>query len=158
MGAFRVRRPRSVGDNNRPSRKYNATCVYGQPLGAHASDNDAFAVATGKNFMGFCSRAVTAGGPALADHVYPGRLELPYKQNDEVTLIDAEEIEVPSTMCLLSGTGLVDGTTARGTAISFNAAGLFYIAQAGDIPYFTVAGQLAAEDADETFRLVLQRS
>jgi hypothetical protein len=124
------------------SRKYAAAALRGTPLGAHASDNDSFALAGPKNFMGFLERDCTLTGPTLADHVYPGRLELPYKAGYEVSVIKASAFEAEgSNYLLLSGTGALSNSTAIGTPVTVEN-GLLRVAVLGtDIPYWTVSAK-----------------
>lgn len=122
----------------------------GMPMGAaigdssaSAADDNSFELAgwttAGQNFLGFLERDCTVAGPTLADHVYPGRLELPYKVGQKVTLIKAAAVEAEGLdRIMTSGTGLLSSSTAVGTKISFRA-GKFAAAQSGEIAYFTLA-------------------
>ena len=129
----------------------NFAASRGTPLGALTTDTSASAAAAnsfelagangnyGQNFLGFLERDCTVAGPTLADHIYPNRLELPYKVGTEVSVIKAAAVEAEGTDFLLtSGTGALTTSTAVGTKISFRN-GKFSAAQSGEIAYFTVA-------------------
>lgn len=135
---------------------YDAAALRGTPLGAHATDPTKFVLAgtasdpaaTGSNFLGFLERDCTAAGPTLADHIYPGRLELPYKAGTEVSIIKAAEVEAEGTdrINVGSGTGQLNGSTVVGTKVSFRA-GKFSAWVANETAYFTVsANNLEASD------------
>lgn len=132
------------------SRKYASAAVRGTPLGAHATDGESFALAGPKNFMGFLERDCTVEGPTLADHIYPGRLELPYKAGYEVSVIKASEFEAEGTdYLLLSGTGYLSSTTAVGTPITVENGKLRVAVLGTDNPYWTVSAKgLTPVDTD----------
>lgn len=114
----------------------------GTALGPHASDPNQCDMADGKNFIGFVMRDVNVGGPSLADHVYPNRLELPYALGTEVSMEKAYEVDAEGAGFLVtSGTGALSVATAVGATISFND-GRFYAAQTGDQVFYRVSAIL----------------
>lgn len=128
------------------SRVFESTGSRGLALGPHASDVTKAIVADGDQFLGFLTRDVTADGAVLADHVYPGRLELPFKSGGEVALEKADEIEVEGEagnagLLITSGTGAIATNTAVGTALSFSA-GKLYQAQGADQVFYRLSGQI----------------
>ena len=153
MAEFEIRRGYP---GNNISRKYASAAVRGLALGAHASDPESAALAGGTNFIGFLTRAVQVGGPVLADHVYPGRLELPFNAGDEVSLCKADEVELEdkllvgtaTTRLVTSGTGAISTSTSVGAELSFTS-GKVYVKQSGDITYYTLSAQLTPETAGQ---------
>ena len=125
----------------------------GLALGAHATDPEQLALATGKTFTGHLTRRVVVGGMSLADRVFgvtsavPVGTESGFTDGMEVTVEKAEEIEVEGASYIqLTGTGLINGATAIGTPLSF-VNGLFYVAQAGDTAYYNLtANNLTSSD------------
>jgi hypothetical protein len=105
------------------------------------------------HFVGFLTRNVTVTGPALADHVYPGRLELDVKVGDACSLEKADAVEAESSVYLMdSGTGAIDANTAVDSPLAFKQ-GRFYVAQSGDTPYFKLAAHLTPEDSGNATRI-----
>ncbi len=126
---------------------FDAAADRGTPLGAHATDATKFVLAgsanapsaTGSNFIGFLERGCTVLGPTLADHIYPGRLELPYKAGTEVSVIKAAEVEVEGAdRILTSGTGTLDTNSVVGIKVTFRN-GKFSAWQTGETAYFTLS-------------------
>lgn len=151
MSKFNITRPSA---SRYVSGKYTGTALRGAPMGAHASDDEAFAVATGTNFIGFVTRPVTADGDVLANHIYPGRIETDFKSGGYVTLEKADEVEVAGADYIdNSGSNAITSETTVGTKVSF-AAGKFAAAEGTDIAYFTLSAQLGNDgDGDNTVRL-----
>src|SRR5690242_7678902 len=107
------------------SRVLNVAAPRGTPIGPHDTDPTAGQLATPTKYLGVLLRDCTVTGPVLADHVYPGRLELPYKVGDAVSLAKVQEIEVEgppnnsgaagnSGLLVTAGTGAITATTAVG--------------------------------------------
>ena len=147
MASFVITK-RSARENE--SRTLNTAVPKGAPLGAHATNADEFAPATGTNFLGFASRAVTAGGPDTVDYLLPGRSvdDFPFKVGDKVTAEFADQVRVAGANLVQQTTGTagdLSPTTAVGTLVSF-AAGKFYAAQAGDVPLFTLTAHCGTDD------------
>jgi len=146
MSQFEIRRPYR-GDHI--SRKIANAAARGIAYGSHASDPASADLAGGTNFLGFVTRDVVAGGPVLADHVFPGRLELPFTAGDECSLCKADEIEVEGDlnnggMLTTSGTGAITGGSSVGAALSFNN-GKLRAAQGGDQVFYRLSAQLTPE-------------
>lgn len=67
-----------------------------------------------KPLAGCLTRDVKVGGPTLADHVYPGRLELPFTAGLQASFEKAEEFEAEGTDYLAASGGggaITSGTT-----------------------------------------------
>lgn len=141
------------------SRKFASAAVRGHAVGSHATDPDtAIAATTTNNFLGFLAREVTAAGPLLADHVYPGRLELVDKAGNEVS-IDPPPLEVDlegSDYLTASGsTGGLHTGIAPGTELAF-ASGKVRVKQSGDVSRYILDAQLTPETAGNVrIRMVL---
>ena len=128
------------------SRVFDSTGSRGLALGPDASDVTKAAVADGDQFLGFLTRDVTSTGPVLGDHVYPGRLELPFVAGGEVTLEKADEVEVEGEaanagLVVTSGTGAITTDTAVGTGLSFYG-GKWREVQTGEIAFYRLSGQI----------------
>lgn len=128
------------------SRIFDSTGVRGLALGPDPSDSTKAVVADGDQFLGFLTRDVTTDGPVLADHVYPGRLELPFKSGSEVSLEKADEVEVEGEagnagLLVTSGTGAITTGSTVGTALSFSG-GKLYAAQGSDQVFYRLSAQL----------------
>lgn len=133
------------GAGNSISRKFASATSRGVALGAKSDDATSAQLAQGTNFIGFVTRDVTTDGPALADHVYPGRLELPFKAGQEVAIEQADEIEAEGgTYLVTSGTGAISGSTAVGSKLSFKD-GKLRVKQSADDAYFMLEAQLTPE-------------
>lgn len=148
---FQITRP--SGARN-VSGKFTGLANRGQPMGAHASDDESFAYAAGTNFIGFVTRPVTADGDVLTNHVWPGRIESDFKSGGYVSLEKADEVEVAGAAYIMnSGLQAISADTAVGTQVSF-ASGRFAAKGESDIPYFTLTAQLGNDgDGDFTIRL-----
>jgi hypothetical protein len=110
-----------------------------------ATPTQAKLAGAGGHFAGFLTRNVTATGPTLADHVYPGRIELDVKQGLECSLEKADAVEAEGpTHVLDSGTGLIDMNTAADTELAFRE-GKFAVKQNGETAYYKLAAQLTPE-------------
>jgi len=95
---------------------------------------------------GFVTRPILAGGPGLADAIFPNRIELPFSDSDPygtganmISLEHAEEVEAEGydplhvNGFLYSGAGkTITAATPIGTEVSFRN-GQFCIAVAGDV-------------------------
>jgi phage protein U len=116
------------------------------------TDEDTGALATA-HYVGFVTRDVTTDGPTLADHVYPGRLELPFEAGDKVSVEKADAVAAEgSDYILISGTGAITSGTAVGTQLSF-VGGKFRVKQSADVAYFTLAAQLTPEEVGNSVRI-----
>lgn len=67
----------------------------------------------------FATRQIKNGGPALADDVMPGRLDLPFTAGDEASFEDAEYIELEGSDYLYASTGAITSGTAIDTEVAF---------------------------------------
>ncbi len=99
------------------------------------------AVPATADLLGFVLREITAAGPTTEQRagIWGKELELPWKAGAECTLEpppDAFEVEGDSYL-LLSGTGAIDDTTARGTELGF-VDGKIRVAQSGDTVKYVV--------------------
>jgi hypothetical protein len=94
-----------------------------------------------KPIAGFCSRKVLVGGPGLGDHIYPGRLELPFTATQEAAFELAEEVEA-------EGANYIDGSITGGTALKtplMFTAGKFALATTGKWSEFMLVEQMTPE-------------
>lgn len=98
------------------------------------------------SFAGFLTRNVTADGPSLADHVYPGRIELDATIGDTVSLERADAFEAEGSDYLYSGTGALTSGSTIGTELSF-VNGKIRAVQSGETAYYKLAAVLTAETA-----------
>ncbi|MHB1308289.1 MAG: hypothetical protein ACYDC1_06280 [Limisphaerales bacterium] len=147
MATFRISKP-DQGETY--SGTYASAAVRGLALGAHASDPAAFAAAGVNNFIGFLQRAVTADGPALLDHMLPGRTELdmPFKAGGFVAVEKGEEVEAGGTAYL----DTISEITAIGTEVTF-IAGKFKPVAVGNTAFYFVSAILGADaDGDQVIR------
>lgn len=102
--------------------------------------------------VGFVTREVTVAGPTLADHVYPGRTQLPFKATEEGSFEYAEEVEAESSVYLDAA---LISSHANGTKCTF-AAGKFVATATGKIAEFIVVENMTPEVAGNV-RLRLQK-
>ncbi len=119
------------------------TAARGLALGAHTTDPDSLALASGGNFVGHLTRRVVVGGLSLADRVFgvtsatPVGLESPFTDGLEVSVERAEEVELEGPAYLYSGTGMITSATTVPQDLSF-INGLVRVAQAGENVYYTL--------------------
>jgi hypothetical protein len=106
-----------------------------------------------KPYAGFLTRETVVGGPVLADHVYPGRLELPFTAGDEASLEKAEQFEA-------EGTDFLDAALIASNAVDTEIAligGKAKAAAQGNYVEFIVAAVLTPQDSDNTVRLRFEK-
>jgi len=133
---------------------------YGQPLMISAVDPDTavntFVIADGK-CDGFLTRASAVGSGLTTDEHFFGiyrddTIETPFEAGHAGSIDDAQyvtEIEAEGASYLkLSSTGLLSGSTAADTEISFDV-GLFYVAQTGDVVQYKVRAQMTPKVAGQ---------
>lgn len=122
-----------------------------------AAGDLALLAGTAGGFIGFLSRDISVEGATLADKVFPGRLERPFKFGSAVGIEHAVEVEFEGTAhAVLSGTGALSAGTTAGTKLNF-AGGKFRAAQGSETPYFELTHVLPAEITGNTFRVRARR-
>lgn len=140
------------------------TAPRGLALGAHPTKPEELDEANGKSFIGHLTRRVVVGGMTLTDRVFgvtsptPVGLEEPFKDGEEVSVERAEEIEVEgSGYIMTSGTGAITSGTGVPQNLSF-IAGRLRIAQAGDVPYYTLTANnlTPTDDGNNDLRIRCQ--
>ena len=105
----------------------------------------------------FATREIKNGGPALADDVMPGRLELPFTAGDEASFEDAEVIELEGSDFIYAGTGAITGATALDSQIAFKD-GKARVAQAGEYVWGLLKSvSLTPEDSGNTLRIQVEK-
>lgn len=133
----------------------SASVLRGTALAQHPTDPDQGILANDdRAFVGFLTRDVTLEGPALADSVFPGRIETPFKSGSAVGLdVGAREIEAEGTdVVMQSGGRAVNGSTAVGALLAFQD-GKIALASTGKLAYFVLSAQVAAVDSANSFRI-----
>lgn len=107
--------------------------------------------------IGFVTRPIAAGGPQLADSIYPGRIDLPTPDGDEASFEYAEEVQAEgSDFVQGSGSDKLDTNTALKTKVSFRG-GKFCAAATTQIAEFMVVQKLTPEDSANVVRFGLRR-
>jgi len=135
------------------SGQVDTAAVRGLAMARHATDPTKIIPCSGENFIGHLLRDVVDGGATLEQEVFPTGLEFPYTTGEQASCRDARAIEAEGTDLIDdSGTGDIDENTAVGTKISF-INGKLYVAQAGDVVYYTLEAQLTPQIAANTFRI-----
>lgn len=99
----------------RSSPKKNISTVYAiaaiRGLALAKSTDTVSMLADGiKPFIGHLTRDVVVGGPVLADHVYPGRLELPFTAGTEVSTAFADALEIEGTTMIQAASSILTFT------------------------------------------------
>lgn len=100
---------------------------------------------------GCLTRDVLVGGPVLADHVFPGRIELPFTAGEEVSVEKADRLVVEGADFIhdvLVGTAVKEKLSLNG--------GKVCIAAAGQVILFELMEQLTPEVAGNV-RIRIQR-
>lgn len=136
----------------------SASVLRGTALAQHPSDPDQAILANDdRAFLGFVTRDVTLEGATLADSVFPGRIETPFKSGSSVGIDSgALEVEVEGAdIAMTSGSRAVSGSTAVGTLLSFQD-GRVATATSNKLAYFQLAAQVTPVDSANTFRLRLR--
>lgn len=125
---------------------------------AAAEDGDYCLLAQGTlAFMGHLTRDIDETGDTIADHVFAGRLERPFKFGASVGIEAAIEIEAEGEdHLLLTGTGAITDALTAGTALLSFKDGKLYIAQEGDTPFYVLSAYLDPK-GDADFRIRARR-
>lgn len=125
---------------------YVSAAPRGTPLGSHASDPTAFALAGANNFLGWLRRDVTVAGPTLEQHYWPGQTELPDKAGGYVTIERADEVDLEGADYLVAsgGTNPIIAGSAPGTLVSFTG-GKARLWQSGEVAHYKIAAHLTPE-------------
>ncbi len=133
----------------------SASVLRGTALAQHPIDGEQAVLANDdRAFIGFLTRDVTTDGPTLADSVYPGRLETPFKTGSAIGLdAGAIEIEVEGAdVVMTSGARAVSGSITVGTLLAFQE-GKVSLATTGKLAYFVLSAQVPAVDSGNGFRI-----
>lgn len=102
---------------------------------------------------GCLTRNVVADGPPLADHVFPGRLELDFTVGHEVSAEKADKLEAEGDDYL---TANITNALTIGTQLSLTGGKLDTVA-AGQLPLFQLLAYLTPEEEGK-IRILVERN
>lgn len=123
----------------------------------YGPDIDTGLLAQGSGFVGFMTRDLTDQGATLTELYIPQNpLALPNQSGTAVGLEKAEEVQCAGVSYILtSGTGAISLGTPQGTKLSFKD-GRFYVAQLGDVPYYTLTFADTDTDGSGDLRILVE--
>lgn len=131
----------------------NAAALRGNFFQESATAGTAEVADGSKPLAGFVTRDVVVGGPVLGDHIYPGRIDLPFTAAQEASFEMPESFEAEGAdFFQVGGTGPVVAGTALQTELAF-VLGKLRIAQTADIVEYVIVEQQTAKNAANSFRI-----